>query len=114
MIHMYHVYKDYDRQSTALVDINVEIPKGEFVFLTGPSGAGKTTFLKLLFRAEHPTRGSIIVNGRNVLGIPDSKIPELRRQLGIVFQDFKLLKNKTVFENISFVQKILGVPYWER
>jgi cell division transport system ATP-binding protein len=114
MVRLYHVYKDYDRHSTALIDITVEVPKGEFVFVTGPSGAGKTTLLKLLFRAERPSRGSVIVNGRNVLGIPSSRIPELRRQLGIVFQDFKLLKNKSVFENISFVQKILGVPYRER
>ena len=114
MIRLYHVYKDYDRKSTALIDINLEIPPGEFVFLTGPSGAGKTTLLKLLFRAETPTRGTIIVNGRNVVGIPESKVPALRRQLGIVFQDFKLLRHKTVFENISFIPKILGVPYWQR
>jgi cell division transport system ATP-binding protein len=114
MIRLYHVYKDYDRQSTALIDINLEVPPGEFVFITGPSGAGKTTLLKLLFRAELPTRGSIIVNGRNVVGIPESKVPALRRQLGIVFQDFKLLRHKTVFENISFIPKILGVPYWQR
>ena len=114
MVRLYHVYKDYDRHSTALIDISVEIPKGEFVFITGPSGAGKTTLLKLLFRQEYPTRGSIIVNGRNVLGIPHSKIPSLRRSLGIVFQDFKLLQDKTVFENISFVQKIMGVSLKER
>lgn len=114
MVRLYHVYKDYDRHSTALIDISVEIPKGEFVFITGPSGAGKTTFLKLLFRQEYPTRGSIIVNGRNVLGIPHSKIPALRRSLGIVFQDFKLLQDKSVFENISFVQKIMGVSLKER
>ena len=114
MIRLYHVYKDYDRKSTALIDINVEIPRGAFVFLTGPSGAGKTTLLKLLFRQEMPTRGTIIVNGRNVVGIPVSKLPALRRELGIVFQDFKLLRHKTVFENVSFVPKILGVPYWRR
>jgi cell division transport system ATP-binding protein len=111
---MYNVYKDYGRHSTALIDVNIEIPKGEFVFITGPSGAGKTTLLKLLFRAEKPTRGSIIVNGRNILGIPNSKIADLRRQLGVVFQDFKLLKEKTVFDNISFILKILGVPLKER
>ena len=114
MVRLYHVYKDYDRLSTALIDISIEIPAGEFVFITGPSGAGKTTLLKLLFRAEEPTRGSIIVDGRNVLGVPYSKIAELRRRLGIIFQDFKLLKNKSVFENITFVQKILGVPYRQR
>ncbi len=114
MVRLYNVYKDYDRKSTALIDISLEIPRGGFVFLTGPSGAGKTTLLKLLFRAEMPTRGSIIVNGRNVVGIPDSKVPAMRRELGIVFQDFKLLRHKTVFENISFIPKILGVPYWQR
>ncbi|HUX08270.1 MAG TPA: cell division ATP-binding protein FtsE [Acidobacteriota bacterium] len=114
MVRLYNVYKDYDRKNTALIDISLEIPRGEFVFLTGPSGAGKTTLLKLLFRAEMPTRGSIIVNGRNVVGIPDSKVPAMRRELGIVFQDFKLLRHKTVFENISFIPKIQGVPYWQR
>ena len=114
MIKLYHVYKDYDRKNTALIDIGLHIPRGCFAFLTGPSGAGKTTLLKLLFKAELPTRGSIIVNGRNVTGIPDAKIPALRRELGIVFQDFKLLRHKTVFENISFIPKILGVPYWQR
>jgi cell division transport system ATP-binding protein len=114
MIRLYHVCKDYDRHNTALIDINLEVQRGCFAFLTGPSGAGKTTLLKLLFKEELPTRGSIIVNGRNVTGIPDSKIPGLRRQLGIVFQDFKLLRHKNVFENISFILKILGIPYWER
>jgi cell division transport system ATP-binding protein len=114
MIRLYHVYKDYDRKSTALIDITLEVPRGTFAFLTGPSGAGKTTLLKLLFRAESPTRGTVIVNGRNVVGIPEHKIPALRRELGIVFQDFKLLRHKTVFENIAFIPKILGVPYWAR
>lgn len=110
MIRLYNVHKKYDDKSTALEDINAEIPQGTFMFVTGPSGAGKTTLLKLLFRAERPTSGTIIVNNRNVLGIPDAKIPELRRQMGIVFQDFKLLQNLNVFENITFIQKILGVP----
>jgi cell division transport system ATP-binding protein len=114
MVRLYHLYKEYDGQSSALIDVNVEIPPGEFVFITGPSGAGKTTLMKLLFRAEKPTRGSIIVNGINVLGIPNNKISALRRQLGVVFQDFKLLQNKSVFDNISFILKILGVPLKER
>jgi len=82
--------------------------------LTGPSGAGKTTFLKLIFREETPTQGQILVNGRNVSAIPDSKIPYLRRSIGVVFQDFKLLKRKTVFENVAFVLKVMGVPKAER
>jgi cell division transport system ATP-binding protein len=98
----------------ALSDVTVEVDKGEFVFLTGPSGAGKTTFLKLIFREETPTQGQILVNGRNVSAIPDSKIPFLRRSIGVVFQDFKLLKRKTVFENVAFVLKVMSVPKAER
>jgi len=114
MIHTYHVYKHYNRDNSALSDVTVEIDKGEFVFLTGPSGAGKTTFLKLIFREEVPTQGQILVNGRNVSAIPESKIPYLRRSIGVVFQDFKLLKRKTVFENVAFVLRVMGVPKAER
>ncbi len=114
MIHTYHVYKQYNRDNSALSDVTVEIDKGEFVFLTGPSGAGKTTFLKLIFREEIPTQGQILVNGRNVSAIPESKIPYLRRSIGVVFQDFKLLKRKTVFENVAFVLRVMGIPKAER
>lgn len=114
MIQTFHVYKQYTRDSMALSDVTVEVDKGEFVFLTGPSGAGKTTFLKLIFREETPTQGQILVNGRNVSAIPDSKIPFLRRSIGVVFQDFKLLKRKTVFENVAFVLKVMGVSKAER
>ncbi|MFQ5791233.1 MAG: cell division ATP-binding protein FtsE [Acidobacteriota bacterium] len=109
MIQTFHVYKRYNRETTALSDITVEVGKGQFVFLTGPSGAGKTTFLKLVFREETPTQGQILVNGRNVSAIPESKIPFLRRSIGVVFQDFKLLKRKTVFENVAFVLRVMGV-----
>jgi cell division transport system ATP-binding protein len=110
MIQAFHVYKQYDRESSALTDITLEIAKGEFCFLTGPSGAGKTTFLKLVFREELPSQGQILVGGRNVTAIPESQIPELRRSIGVVFQDFKLLKRKTIIENVAFVLRILGVP----
>ncbi len=114
MIQTFHVSKQYNRDSTALTDVTVEMEKGEFVFLTGPSGAGKTTFLKLIFREETPTQGQILVNGRNVSAIPDSKIPFLRRSIGVVFQDFKLLRRKTVFENVAFVLRVMGIPKAER
>jgi cell division transport system ATP-binding protein len=114
MIQAFHVYKQYDRESSALTDITLHVEKGEFCFLTGPSGAGKTTFLKLVFREELPTQGQILVGGRNVTAIPAGQIPELRRSIGVVFQDFKLLKRKTIIENVAFVLRILSVPAAER
>ena len=110
MIQIFNVFKNYDPVSAALTDISLHIRKGEFAFITGPSGAGKTTLLKLIYREELPTRGQILVNKRNIAKLPSSKIPYLRRSMGIVFQDFKLLNNKTIFDNVSFVLKILGVP----
>ncbi len=110
MIQMFNVSKNYDPISSALIDISLHIRKGEFVFIAGPSGAGKTTLLKLIYREELPTRGQILVNRRNIAKLPSRKIPYLRRSMGIVFQDFKLLDNKTIFDNVSFVLKILGVP----
>ena len=110
MIQAFHVYKQYDRESSALSDVTLHIQKGEFCFLTGPSGAGKTTFLKLVFREELPSQGQILVGGRNITAIPESQIPELRRSIGVVFQDFKLLKRKTILENVAFVLRILAVP----
>ena len=114
MIQAFHVYKHYDRESMALSDVTLSVGKGEFCFLTGPSGAGKTTFLKLVFREELPSQGQILVGGRNVTAIPDGQIPELRRSIGVVFQDFKLLKRKTILENVAFVLRILGVPVREQ
>ncbi len=110
MVELYHVHKDYGRGSHALVDVSLEIGKGEFVFLTGVSGAGKTTLLRLLFREEMATSGKILVDGLNVSTLPASRVPKLRRRLGIVFQDFKLLPRKTVFENVALVMEILRVP----
>ena len=105
---------NYGRDNTALSDVTLEIDRGEFVFLTGPSGAGKTTFLKLIFREEVPSQGQILVNGRNVSAIPEAKIPFLRRNIGVVFQDFKLLPRKTVFENVAFVLRVMGIAKLER
>ena len=114
MIQAFHVAKQYDRESSALADVTLHVKKGEFCFLTGPSGAGKTTFLKLVFREEIPSAGQILVAGRNVTAIPEAQIPELRRRVGVVFQDFKLLKRRTVLENVAFVLRILGVPAKEQ
>jgi cell division transport system ATP-binding protein len=110
MVELYHVHKDYGRGAHALMDVSLAIEKGEFVFLTGPSGAGKTTLLRLLFREEVATTGKILVNGHNLSTLRASRVPHLRRELGIVFQDFKLLPRKTVFENVSLVMEILGTP----
>jgi cell division transport system ATP-binding protein len=114
MIQAFHVYKQYDRESTALSDITLHVEKGEFCFLTGPSGAGKTTFLKLVFREELPSQGQILVGGRNVTALPESQIPVLRRSIGVVFQDFKLIRRKTILENVAFVLRMLGIPRKEQ
>jgi cell division transport system ATP-binding protein len=110
MVELYHVHKEYGRGNHALSDVNLEIGKGEFVFLTGASGAGKTTLLRLLLREEIATSGKILVDGLNVSTLTPSRVPRLRRRLGVVFQDFKLLPRKTVFENVALVMEILGVP----
>ena len=114
MIQLFRVSKDYGRFRHALSEVTCSIERGEFVFLTGPSGAGKSTFLKLLFRAEPPSDGQILVNGRNIGVLPESQVPYFRRTVGVVFQDFKLIARKTVFENISFVQNVLGLPRAEQ
>ncbi len=108
MIQLFHVTKQYDEYHRALVDVNVRIDAGEFLFLTGPSGAGKSTLLRLLYREELPTDGQIVVNGRNITAIPESQVPLLRRGLGIVFQDFRLISRMTVLENLLFVHRALG------
>ncbi|HYB52268.1 MAG TPA: cell division ATP-binding protein FtsE [Thermoanaerobaculia bacterium] len=114
MIQLFGVSKDYGRFRHALIDVSCTIDRGEFVFLTGPSGAGKSTFLKLLFRDESPSAGQILVNGRNIGVLPPSQIPYFRRTVGVVFQDFKLIGRKTVFENVAFVQNVLGLPRAEQ
>lgn len=108
MIQFFNVGKRYPGGQHALRELSFEIPRGQFVFLTGPSGAGKTTLLKLIFREEIPSEGQIVVNGRNVSSVPPGKIPFLRRTIGVVFQNFRLIPRKTVFENVSFLPRILG------
>jgi cell division transport system ATP-binding protein len=107
---MFHVSKAYQPGTFALRDLTVEIGKGELVFLTGPSGAGKTTLLKLLFAAERPTEGQILVLGRNIARLRESGIPRLRRHIGVVFQDFKLLPTLTVEQNVALTLEVLGTP----
>ena len=110
MIQMYHVDMRYPGETYGLRDVSLSVERGEFVFLTGPSGAGKTTLLRLLFGAEHPSRGQIVVAGRNVSRLSPASIPELRRQIGVIFQDFKLLPERTVFENVGITLEIAGLP----
>ncbi|PKK91890.1 MAG: cell division ATP-binding protein FtsE [Candidatus Wallbacteria bacterium HGW-Wallbacteria-1] len=110
MIQMYNVTKIYDNGVKALDNLNVEIEKGEFVFLVGPSGAGKTSFMRLIFREELPTQGHVIIDGRNIERLVDYKVPYLRRNVGVVFQDFKLLKNRTILENVAFALRVTDVP----
>jgi cell division transport system ATP-binding protein len=114
VIQLYGVSKKYGPFRDALLDISFQVAPGEFVFLTGPSGAGKSTLLRLLFLEEAPTTGQILVNGRNIGVLPHSQIPYLRRTMGVVFQDFRLIARKTVFENISFVQNVLGLARAEQ
>ena len=110
MIRLFHVYKSFGSKNPALIDISLTVPKGEFVFVTGPSGAGKTTLLKIIFCAEKPTSGHALVNGRNLMRIKDSELSSLRRRIGVVFQDFKLLPRRTVFENVALSLEVMGVP----
>ncbi len=109
MIQLFNVFKSYEGSVPALVDINLKVEKGGFLFITGPSGAGKSTLLNIMFGSEVPTDGSIIIDGRNYLRIPSSEIPVLRRRMGFVFQDFKLLPKKSVFENVALSLKVLGL-----
>lgn len=109
MIEMQDVYKKYDNGMIAVKGISVKINKGEFVYVVGPSGAGKTTFIKLMYREERATKGSIIVNNFNVTKLSDQKVPQLRRQLGVVYQDFKLLPKLTVYENVAFALEVTEV-----
>lgn len=108
MIQLHNVFLSYQQDVTALNGINLNIPKGDFVFLTGQSGAGKSTLLKLLYASLLPTRGQVVIDGQNVSRMSRSKIPYLRRSVGMVFQDFKLLPNRTVLENVAITLEVLG------
>lgn len=108
MIILKDVIKQY-KNKPALYNVNLHIKPGEFVFLTGPSGAGKSTLMKLLYMEEKPTRGQVIIGGINIANLHPNKIPNLRRCMGIVFQDFKLLQNHTVYDNIAYVIRTLGI-----
>ena len=110
MIEVYQVGMSYKRRIDVLHDISFKVEKGEFVFLVGPSGAGKTTVLRILCRELIPTSGQIIIAGQNLSRLPRTQIPYLRRKIGMVFQDFKLLPNKTVQGNIALAMKVAGVP----
>ncbi|HUI46902.1 MAG TPA: cell division ATP-binding protein FtsE [Nitrospirota bacterium] len=112
MIQLYRVTKYYEGVP-ALSDVSFDVEKGEFVFLTGPSGAGKSTLLKVIFCAERADEGQIIIQGMNTFHLKSSTIPYLRRNMGFVFQDYKLLPHKTVFENITLALKVVGTPYGE-
>ncbi len=110
MIRFENVTMTYKGEVTALRDVSLDVGKGEFVFLVGPSGSGKSTFLRLLLREEVPTRGRIVVAGRDVTQLSNWKVPQLRRNIGCIFQDFKLLPGKTVYENVAFASEVIGRP----
>jgi cell division transport system ATP-binding protein len=109
MIDLSHVYKIYSGSSPALSDVSLKIAKGEFVYLTGPSGAGKTTLFRLITCYDQPTSGKILVSGQDLAHLTSKQIPYVRRKIGIVFQDFRLLKNRTAFENIALPLEVLGM-----
>jgi len=108
MIQLHNVSLAYQQDASALNNIDLNIGKGEFVFLTGPSGAGKTSLLRLLYGALTPNRGQVLIDGQNITRMSASQVPLLRRSIGVVFQDFKLLQNRTVFENVAITLEVLG------
>ncbi|WDV45251.1 cell division ATP-binding protein FtsE [Clostridiaceae bacterium M8S5] len=110
MIDFVSITKQYPNGAKALRNIDIHIDKGEFVFLVGASGAGKSTFIKLLLKEENPTKGNILFNDLDITYVRNRKIPDIRRGMGVVFQDFRLLENKTVFENVAFAMEIVGSP----
>lgn len=110
MVLMEHVSKVYSNKTVALLNVGLEIKKGEFVFVVGPSGAGKSTFIKLLIREDLPTQGRVVVNGQDLATLRPRQIPLLRRTIGVVFQDFRLLPNKTVYDNVAFAMEVVESP----
>lgn len=110
MIEMIDVWKSYPNGTDALKEINIKIDKSEFVYVVGPSGAGKSTFIKLMYREERPSKGQILLNGYNVEKMKEKQIPQLRRSIGVVFQDYKLLPRLNVYENIAFAMEVVEAP----
>ena len=110
MIKLEHVSKSYSAGIPALNDISLNIEEGEFVFIVGNSGSGKSTLIKLLLKELEPTKGVITINNRNLNAIRRKQIPKYRRNVGVVFQDFRLLKDRNVYENVAFAQKVIGTP----
>ncbi len=108
MIQLFNVYKSYNGSAPALIDISLSIKKGGFSFITGPSGAGKSTLLKILFRWENVDQGQVLVNGINLSKIKNNNLHILRRHIGVVFQDYKLLPGRTVYENVALAQEVIG------
>ncbi|MGM0876476.1 MAG: cell division ATP-binding protein FtsE [Bacillota bacterium] len=108
MIEMSEVYKTYPNGVLAINGLDIMINQGEFVYVVGPSGAGKSTFIKMMYREEKPSSGKIIINGVDLSKLKESKVPMLRRSIGVVFQDFKLLPKLTVFENVAFALEVIG------
>jgi len=114
MIRIVGLTKSYPEGSIALRDVHLEVGRGEFVFVTGPSGAGKTTLLRLLLRQERPTHGQIFLDGQDLASLPRSHVPALRRSIGVVFQDFKLIRRKHALDNVAYVLNVQGVSRAEQ
>lgn len=110
MIHFEHVSKTYEGKDHAINDVNIDIKPGEFVFIMGASGSGKSTIIRLLLKEIAPTEGKITVNGRNLAQIKRRRIPDYRRNIGCVFQDFRLLSDRNVYENVAFAQRVIMAP----
>jgi cell division transport system ATP-binding protein len=110
MIEFENVTKTYEKSWHALVDVSMKFDRGEFAFIIGPTGAGKTTLIRLMYRDELPTSGRVTVMGYDLNRMPAKELPELRRHMGVVFQDFKLLSDHTVYENLEFVLRAIGIP----
>lgn len=108
MIEMQNVRKKYANGTTAIKDLTVKVDAGEFVYVVGPSGAGKSSFIKMMYREEKATSGQINVCGYNLIKLKDKKVPLLRREIGIVFQDYKLIPSKTVYENVAYAMEVIG------
>ncbi|MBQ2275408.1 MAG: cell division ATP-binding protein FtsE [Lachnospiraceae bacterium] len=110
MLRLEHVTMKYPTGVTALNDVNIDIKKGEFVFIVGSSGSGKSTLIKLMLKELEPTQGRIVINGRVLADIPRKQIHKMRREMGVVFQNFRLLKDRTVYENVAFAQRVIETP----